>query len=329
MVSRTALGSSGLSISRLGLGCMGMSAVYGPTDADEALVVMARAVDLGVTFFDTADMYGGGANEELLARFLRQRRDEVVLATKCGIVRGETPMQQSRNTSPAYILSACDASLKRLGVETIDLYYLHRIDDVTPIEDSMSALADLVRAGKIRAVGLSEVTAETLKRAHAACPVSAVQSEYSLATRGGAIEDVIAACGEIGAAFVAYSPLCRGLLTGAYRSRADFMGVDFRAMLPRFQDDALAENLKAVDALARLAAALGHTPAQLALAWVLARAPHVATIPGAKRIAKLEENAGASSITLTPAIMEQLDRTFPPDGLQGDRYPAFLDSRPR
>lgn len=315
-------------IPKLGIGCMGMSEFYGPTEDETSLAVLARAVELGVTFFDTADMYGRGHNEELLGRFLRGRRDQVILATKCGIVRGETPAQQSRDTSPAHIRAACEASLNRLGIETIDLYYLHRLDAVTPIEDSMGELARLHREGKIRAVGLSEVSAESLRQANAAFPVAAVQSEYSLATRGGEVEAVIDACADIGAAFVAYSPLSRGLLTGAFRSREDFRGVDFRFILPRFEDAALKQNLELVDALTAVAQTRNATLAQIALAWVLARAPHVCAIPGMRAIARLQENVAARDIVLDMGEMAAVNAAIPIDAVSGDRYPAFLASKP-
>jgi aryl-alcohol dehydrogenase-like predicted oxidoreductase len=315
-------------IPALGIGCMGMSEFYGPADDEASLAVLARALELGVNFLDTADMYGRGHNEELLGRFLKDRRDAVILATKCGIVRGETPAQQSRDTSPEYIRAACDASLKRLKIETIDLYYLHRLDAVTPIEDSMGELARLHAEGKIRAAGLSEVSVESLRHAHTVFPISAVQSEYSLATRGGEVESVIDVCGEIGAVFVAYSPLSRGLLTGAYRSRDDFKGLDFRFILPRFEEAALAHNVPLVDALAAMAEARGATPAQIALAWVLARAPHVAAIPGMRAIARLEENVSGAALTLTAAEQTAIAAAIPADAFLGDRYPAFLASKP-
>ena len=312
----------------MGLGCMGMSEFYGPTDDDISLSVIARSVELGANLLDTADMYGRGGNEELLSRYLRNHRNQVVLATKCGLVRGETPAQQSRNTSPTYIRAACEASLGRLKVDTIDLYYLHRLDGVTPIEDSMGELARLHEAGKIRAVGLSEVSAKSLMEAHKVFPVSAVQSEYSLATRGGEVEAVINKCAEIGAAFVAYSPLSRGLLTGAFRSKDDFVGLDFRFVLPRFAESSLKANLDLVDALAKIASYKGSSAAQVAIAWVLHRAPHVTTIPGTKSIQRLEENIGAASLHLDQTELELISLALPADAFQGERYPAFLASKP-
>jgi aryl-alcohol dehydrogenase-like predicted oxidoreductase len=327
-MKRIALQNAPFDLPVLGIGCMGMSEFYGPADDDASLAVLSRAVELGVTFFDTADMYGRGHNEQLIGRFLLGRRVNVIVATKCGIVRGDTPAQQSRDTSPSYIRAACEASLKRLSVETIDLYYLHRLDGVTPIEDSMGELARLHAEGKIRAAGLSEVSAVQLRQAHAAFPVAAVQSEYSLATRGGEVEAVIDACADIGAAFVAYSPLSRGLLTGAFRSHEDLKGLDFRFILPRFEEAALAHNLPLVDALAAIAAARNATPAQIALAWVLARAPHICAIPGMRSTMRLEENVTGANIALTPADLAEIALALPADAFQGERYPAFLASKP-
>jgi aryl-alcohol dehydrogenase-like predicted oxidoreductase len=317
-----------LKVSRIGLGCMGMSEFYGATDAEESLRTLERALDLGVTFFDTADMYGRGENERLLCRFLSGRRDRCVLATKCGIVRGATPKDQRRDTSPQYIRAACEASLQRLGLETIDLYYLHRLDGVTPVEDSVGELSRLASEGKIRAAGLSEIDAPTLRRAHAEFSIAAVQSEYSLLTRGGEVEAVINACREIGALFVPYSPLGRGLLTGAYRSAAAFDSSDLRSIFPRFQPEALQTNLELVDALASTAEAKGATSAQIALAWVLARGSHIVPIPGARSAARLEENVGALNIKLTALDVQHIAAAFPTDRVSGERYPAFLSAPP-
>lgn len=313
-----------LTVSRLGLGCMGMSEFYGETDDAASLATLEHAAERGITLFDTADMYGRGANEELLGRFLRERRDGIVIATKCGIVRGATPAEQTRDTSPAYIRAACEASLRRLGVETIDLYYLHRLDDVTPVEDSMGELARLAERGLIRAAGLSEVDDATLRRAHAAFPVSAVQSEYSLTTRGDGIEAVIEACSEIGALFVPYSPLGRGLLTGALRDATTFGATDFRSILPRFQPDALVHNLMLVDALAAIADAKGATSAQIALAWVLARGSHVVPIPGTRSAVRLDENIGALNVQLSREDLAAIAKAIPAEAIAGSRYPAFL-----
>ena len=269
-------------------------------------------------------MYGRGANELLLGRFLRHRCDRIVIATKCGIVRGATPADQTRDTSPAYIRAACEASLRRLGVETIDLYYLHRLDDVTPVEESVGELARLAERGLIRAAGLSEIDAVTLRRAHATFPVTAVQSEYSLSTRGDGIESVIDACSEIGALFVPYSPLGRGLLTGALRDATAFGATDFRSILPRFQAAALAHNLMLVDALAAIADAKGATPAQIALAWVLARGSHIAPIPGTRSAVRLDENIGALNVYLSREDLAAIAKAIPAEAIAGSRYPAFL-----
>lgn len=315
-----------LSIARMGLGCMGMSEFYGPTSDDQSLATLAKAVELGVNFFDTADMYGRGDNERLLGRFLTEHRASSVIATKCGIVRGATPADQRRNTSPSYIRDACEASLARLGVEIIDLYYLHRIDEVTPVEDSMGELSRLAEEGKIRSAGLSEVDVETLRRAHAVMPVSAVQSEYSLSTRGGAVEGVIDECALIGALFVPFSPLGRGLLTGEYRDASLFDKKDFRTILPRFQPGALQNNLTLVDALAEIARDRGATPAQIALAWVLARGAHVVPIPGTKSQTRLAENVAALRVSLTNANLAAINAAIPEGSVSGERYPVAKSS---
>jgi aryl-alcohol dehydrogenase-like predicted oxidoreductase len=266
-------------------------------------------------------MYGEGRNEELVGQFLKDHRDNVTLATKCGIIRSDQPAARSIDTSPDYIKAACDASLKRLGVEVIDLYYLHRLDGVTPIEDSMGALADLAKAGKIRAAGLSEVSAETLKRAHKVFPVSALQSEYSLTTRDPESDGTLQACREIGAAFVAYSPLGRGLLAGAFRSPDDLEDGDLRKMayFPRFQGDNLASNVALADLIAQMASDRGVTPAQLALAWLLSK-DGVLPIPGTRKIERLEENAKALEIELGDADIQALEAATPPDAVKGTRY---------
>jgi aryl-alcohol dehydrogenase-like predicted oxidoreductase len=304
---------------------MGMSSAYGDSDPESCLETLAGALDLGVNFFDTADIYGWGANEQLLSRFLPGRRDRLVLATKCGITRGATPLDQGRDTSPAYISKACEASLKRLGTDVIDLYYLHRLDGVTPLEDSLGALSDLINQGKIRAAGLSEVSAATIKRANALLPIAAVQNEYSLATRGGESEPVIEACREIGAVFVPYSPISRGLLTGAYRDTSAFGKADFRSVLPRFSEESLPANLRLVDAIAAIGARHNASAVQVALAWVLARAPHVAPIPGTRRLDRLKENVGAVEVLLSKDDLAAIEAAVPSDALAGARYPAHLD----
>jgi len=315
------LGNSGITVSALGLGCMGMSEFYGATDDTQSLATLARALEIGVTLFDTADMYGTGHNETLLGGFIRPRRDRVVIATKFGILR--QPGQKGRviDSSPTYVRTACDASLKRLGIETIDLYYAHRINPDIPIEDTVGAMADLVRAGKVRALGLSEVSPATLRRAAQVHPISAVQTEYSLWSRDPE-SGILAACREVGAAFVAYSPLGRGMLTGAFSSPEDLASDDYRRFTPRFQDDNFKANLRLVEIVKTLAAEKGITPAQLALAWLLHQGQDIIPIPGTKRIARLEENVAATSVALTADDLARLDRLLPPGSTLGARYAA-------
>lgn len=315
------LGKSGLKVSALGLGCMGMSEFYGPTDEAQSLATLERAVELGVTHFDTADMYGAGHNETLLGRFLKGRRDKVVLATKFGIVRKPGEYARTIDTSPAYVKSACEASLKRLGIEVIDLYYAHRRNPDIPIEDTVGAMADLVRQGKVRALGLSEVSAATLRRAHAVHPIAAVQSEYSLWTRDPEAE-VLPACRALGVSFVAYSPLGRGMLTGAIAKPDDLAEGDFRRLSPRFQADNLAVNLHLVGKVQELAARKGCSAGRVALAWLLAQGPDILPIPGTKRITYLEDNVAAAAITLAPADLAFLAEALPPGAAAGERYPA-------
>lgn len=307
----------------IGLGCMGMSEFYGASDDAESLATLARAVELGVMLFDTADTYGLGANEELLRRFIAEggaaRRARMVIATKFGIVRQAGTYERRIDNSPAYIRAACEASLQRLGVEQIDLYYCHRRDAAVPIEEVVGAMAELVRAGKVKAIGLSEVSADTLRRAHAVHPIAALQSEYSLFTREPET-DVLPACRELGTAFVAYSPLGRAMLTGALDT-AKLEAGDFRANNPRFQGEAAAANAALVEQLGALAREWGLTPAQLALAWMLARQPHAIPIPGTRRIARLEENLAAARVALTPAQTARIEAVFAPGAAQGGRYP--------
>jgi aryl-alcohol dehydrogenase-like predicted oxidoreductase len=304
-MEQRALGGQGLRVSSLGLGCMGMSEFYGAGDEAESLRTLERALELGITFWDTADAYGPYLNEALLGRFLRGRREAVVLATKFGIVRSEDRAVRALNASPEYVQRSCDASLKRLGTDVIDLYYMHRLDPNTPIEDTVGAMAELVRAGKVRYLGLSEVSGETLRRAHAVHPISAVQSEYSLWSRD--VETLFPTLRELNVGFVPYSPLGRGFLTGQIRSPADFADDDYRRHLPRFQPEHFQKNLELLEAVQALAAAKGCTPGQLALAWVLAQDLNFAPIPGTKRVKYLEENAGAVNVELTPADLETLD----------------------
>ena len=310
-----------LTVSALGLGCMGMSDFYGPRDEAENLRTLDRALELGVTFYDTADMYGPHTNEELLGRWLVGRRDRVVLATKFGIVRDPTdPTRRGFSGRPEYVRTSIEGSLKRLGTEYVDLYYLHRVDPDTPIEDTVGALANLVQAGQIRAIGLSEVSPETLRRANAVHPVSAVQSEYSLWTRDPE-EGVLAACRELGVGFVPYSPLGRGFLTGQIRSPEDLAPDDFRRHNPRFQGEAFQKNLDLVAEVQAMAADKGCTGSQLALAWVLAQGDDIVPIPGTKRVTYLEDNLGALGVTLSPDDLRRMDAAFPMGAAQGERYP--------
>ena len=316
-----------LEVSALGLGCMGMSEFYGPTDEAESIAAIHRALDLGIDLLDTADMYGPFTNEELVGRAIKDRRDRVVLATKCGIVREPGNARvRGINGRPEYIRSACDASLKRLGVAHVDLYQLHRADPSVPIEDSVGALAGLVKSGKTRAIGLSEVGPRTLRRACAVHPIASLQTEYSLLARDVEAE-VLPVCRELGVGFLAYSPLGRGLLTGRWRSRADFTEGDYRLFSPRFAEGALARNLELVERVGALAARKRCTLAQLSLAWLLHRGEDIVPIPGTKSRARLEENAAAASISLTAADLAALDAALPPGSAEGARYPEAMKPR--
>lgn len=313
------IGHSGLSSSALGLGCMGMSEFYGATDEAQSLATLEAALAAGVTLFDTADAYGFGHNEQLLGRFLKGRRGQALVATKCGLAREAGSYARRVDNSPAYIRQACVASLTRLGVEAIDLFYLHRLNLDTPLEESMGVLAQLLQEGKIRAVGLCEVSAATLRRAAAICPVAAVQSEYSLWTREPE-QGVLAACREVGASFFAYSPLGRGFLTGAIADAASLDPGDFRQFNPRFAADNLARNQAIVAQVQQLARAKGCTPAQLALAWLLAQGDDIIPIPGTKRIAYLHDNLGALAVQLDGAEVAAMNATFPLGMAAGARY---------
>jgi aryl-alcohol dehydrogenase-like predicted oxidoreductase len=314
------LGTQGLEVSVLGLGCMGMSEFYGTADEGEAIATIHRALELGITFLDTADMYGWGANERLVGKAIADRRDQVVLATKFGNMRGPAGEFLGISGKPDYVRSACDASLARLGVDTIDLYYQHRVDLETPIEETVGTMAELVQAGKVRYLGLSEAAPATIRRAHAVHPISALQSEYSLWTRDPEPE-ILPTVRKLGIGLVAYSPLGRGFLSGRIRSVDDLDETDSRRRGPRFQEENLRRNLELVAAVEALAAEKGVTPSQLALAWVLSRGDDIVPIPGTKRRTYLEENAAAVGIELTPEEVERLEHAFPVGATAGDRYP--------
>ncbi len=316
---RRKLGNSDLQISPIGLGCMGMSDFYGKADDARSTKLLHHALDAGMNFFDTADMYGPFTNERLIGAALRARRDEAVIATKFGVVRDEDGGFHGLDGSPAYVRSACDASLERLGVDTIDLYYQHRVDPKTPIEETVGAMAELVAAGKVRYIGLSEATPDQIRRAHAVHPISALQTEFSLWSREPEAE-LLDTCKELGITFVAYSPLGRGFLTGAIRSPEDFAPDDFRRSNPRFQGENFEKNLELVDAVREMAAGKGVTPAQLALAWLLHRGEHVVTIPGTTKISRFDENQAANAVELTAADLASLDEKLPVGAAEGGRY---------
>jgi aryl-alcohol dehydrogenase-like predicted oxidoreductase len=319
-MEKRVLGKQGLTVSAIGLGCMGMSEFYGPTDENESIATILRALDAGVTFLDTADVYGVFKNEHLVGNALRGRRDEVVLATKFGNQRGQDGSWVGVNGRPEYVRSACDASLARLGVDVIDLYYQHRVDATVPIEDTVGAMAELVRAGKVRFLGLSEAAPATIRRAHATHTITALQTEYSLWTRDPE-DEVLATVRELGIGFVAYSPLGRGFLTGRFRKPEDFLEGDYRPNSPRFQGENLEKNTELVARIEAIASPLGVTPGQLALAWLLAQGPDIVPIPGTKRLRYLEENVAAIGIRLTPAVLAQLDQAAPKGATAGARYP--------
>lgn len=314
------LGAQGLECSALGLGCMGMSEFYGPTDEKSSVETIDRAVELGITMFDTADMYGPFRNEELVGRALRGKRDRVIIATKFGNVRDPSdPTKRSISGTPEYVRQACDASLRRLGVETIDLYYQHRVDTHTPIEETVGAMSDLVLAGKVRYLGLSEAASDTIRRAHKVHPISALQSEYSLWSRdpeGGVLDT----CRELGIGFVPYSPLGRGFLTGRIKSIDDLAADDFRRASPRFQGTNFQTNLDLVERVEAIARAKGCTPAQLALAWVLAQGDDIVPIPGTRHVSRLEENVGALQVTLSAEDLRRIDAVAPKGAAAGERY---------
>ncbi|WP_028080582.1 aldo/keto reductase [Solimonas soli] len=321
------LGRNGPLLSAIGLGCMGMSDFYGKRDEEESLATIAHALDRGLNFLDTADMYGPYLNEQLVGRAIKGRRHEVFIATKFGIVRDpHDPAARGFNGRPEYVRTSVEGSLRRLGVEHIDLYYQHRVDRSVPIEDTVGAMADLVRAGKVRWLGLSEASAATLERACKVHPIAALQSEYSLWTRDIEASGALAMCRRLGVALVPYSPLGRGFLTGAIRSPADFDADDYRRHSPRFQGENFTRNLELVAQVEALAAARGCTPAQLALAWVLAQGDDILPIPGTKRRRYLDENIGALSVTLDAEDLAALDAVFPAGAAAGARYPQAMMS---
>ena len=317
------LGTQGLTVSPLGLGCMGMSEFYGATDDAESTATLHHFLDRGFNFLDTADAYGPFRNEELVGRAIKGRRDSVVLATKFGIQRSENPAERRINGKPEYVRAAAEASLKRLDVDHIDLYFLHRVDAETPIEDTVGAMAELVKAGKVRYLGLSEAAPDTLRRAMKVHPISALQSEYSLWTRDPE-DGVLEACRELGIGFVAYSPLGRGFLTGQLRKFEDFAADDYRRFSPRFQGENFQKNLDLVDKVAELATAKGCTPAQLALAWVLAQGNDIVPIPGTKRRTTLDEDLDALAVQLTKDDLAQIGSVVPKGAAAGPRYPEAM-----
>ncbi|CAN5672336.1 aldo/keto reductase [soil metagenome] len=319
-MDRRKLGGEGLEVSALGLGCMGMSEFYGTGDEDEATATIHRAIELGVTFLDTADMYGPFTNERLVGRAIADRRDEVVLATKFGNEREEDGTMLGVNGRPDYVRKACDASLRRLGVDHIDLYYQHRVDPDTPVEETWGTMKDLVDAGKVRYLGISEAAPETIRKAHSVHPITALQTEYSLWSRD--VEDeILPTCRELGIGFVPYSPLGRGFLTGQIQSPDDFDEDDFRRGSPRFQGENFRKNLDLVERAREISSAKGVTPGQLALAWLLARGRDVVPIPGTKRRKYLEENVGSLDVELTEEDLRRIDEAAPAGAAAGERYP--------
>ncbi|MEO6550816.1 MAG: aldo/keto reductase [Ferruginibacter sp.] len=318
------LGAGGLTASKVGLGCMGMSEFYGSSDDAQSLHTLRRAFELGVTFWDTADAYGPHLNEKLVGKALKGIRQQITLATKFGIVRDPSnPTLRSLSGKPAYVQSACEASLKRLDTEVIDLYYLHRVDPQTPIEETVGAMSKLVTQGKIKGIGLSEVSAATLRKAHAVHPITALQSEYSMWTRDPENE-ALTTCRELGIAFVAYSPLGRGFLTGQIKTFEDLEVDDYRRFSPRFQGENFQKNLALVEKINELALQKGCTASQLALAWVMAQGDDIFPIPGTKRIKFLEENIGATEVRFTKDELEVINAVFPKNAAAGQRYPEQM-----
>lgn len=318
MKKTTFLGQSTLKVNRIGLGCMGMSEFYGSFDENESIHTLHKAIDLGINFFDTADMYGWGANERLLGKAFKGRWDDVIVATKFAVMRGPKGEFLGLNCKPEYIRQACDQSLQNLGVNSIDLYYMHRQDPKVEIEDIVGTMSDLVKQGKVKHLGLSEVNAATLRRAHAVHPITALQSEYSLWSREPE-QEILDVCKELGISFVAYSPLGRGFLTGAIKSRADFEPGDFRLVNPRFTDEAIQENFKFVEVVEQIALEKKASKAQIALAWVLSRNDEITAIPGTRKVHRLEENLGAFEVELTDADLALMQASVPSVTI-GNRY---------
>ncbi len=318
MKTSTIFGHSTIEINRIGLGCMGMSEFYGSFDENESIATLHRAIELGVNFYDTADMYGWGANERLLGKAFKGKWNDVILATKFAVMRGPNGEFLGLNGKPEYIKKACEHSLKNLGTDSIDLYFMHRQDPKVAIEEIVGGMSDLVKEGKVKCIGLSEVNAETLRRAHKVHPITALQTEYSLWSREPENE-LFDVCKELGITFVAYSPLGRGFLTGAIKSRADLEKGDFRLGNPRFTDEAIAENIKFVEVIEKIAQRKKATKAQIALAWILSRNDEIVTIPGTRKIQRLEENLGAYNVDLTQADLEEIQSSMPAVTV-GNRY---------
>ena len=318
MKQTTILGHSNLKVNRIGLGCMGMSEFYGSFNEKESINTLHKAIDLGVNFFDTADMYGWGANERLLGKAFKGQLDKVILATKFAVMRGPNGEFLGLNGKPEYIRQACEQSIQNLGIESIDLYYMHRQDPKVEIEEIVGAMSDLVKQGKVKHLGLSEVNAETLRRAHAVYPITALQTEYSLWSREPE-QEIFNVCKELGITFVAYSPLGRGFLTGAIKSRADLETSDWRLTLPRFTDEAISENLKFVEVIDKIAQSKKVSKAQIALAWVLSQNDEIVSIPGTRKVHRLEENLGAFKVELTKTDLAVIQKSMPSKTI-GNRY---------